>query len=174
MLPVRLTRLERENSESGASLVAARHSFIVADTQGRGNLHVSRCLCLMRMPVYIEGEIFTISNTPHIWVNKEVNFFLPVQTSDLCSNIFFYEYELRVYIWVTSRQLLKVNILKLLQMGFSGSKSAPKYNPRVLEQNIQWFKSYNQLKIRKFWFFSKNNNFYDFLTQKRETFCITH
>ena len=62
MLPVRLTRLERENIESGASLAAARHSFIVADTQGRGNLHVSHCLSLMRMLVYIEGEIFTISN----------------------------------------------------------------------------------------------------------------
>ena len=55
-----------------------------------------------------------------------------------------------VYIWITSRQLLKVKILKLLKMGFPGSKSAPKYNPRVLEQNIQSFKSYNQLKIRKF------------------------
>ena len=62
MLPVRLTRLEREYSESGASLAAARHSFIVAETEGRGNLHVSRCLCLVRMLVYIEGEIFTISN----------------------------------------------------------------------------------------------------------------
>ena len=62
MLPVRLTRPEREYSESGASLAAARHSFIVAEAQGRGNLHVSRCLCLMRMLVYIEGEIFTISN----------------------------------------------------------------------------------------------------------------
>jgi hypothetical protein len=55
-----------------------------------------------------------------------------------------------IYIWVTSRQLLKVKILKLLKMGFPGSKSAPKYNPRVLEQNIQSFKSDNQLKIRKF------------------------
>ena len=35
-------------------------------------------------------------------------------------------------------------------MGLHGSKSAPKYNPRDLEQNIQSFKSYNQLKIRKF------------------------
>ena len=35
-------------------------------------------------------------------------------------------------------------------MDFPGSKSAPKYNPRVLEQNIQPFKSYSQLKVRKF------------------------
>ena len=61
--------------------------------------------------------------------------------------IYIYTY---IYIWLTSRQLLKVKILKLLKMGFPGSKSAPKYNPRVLEQNIQSFKSYNQLKIRKF------------------------
>ena len=59
---------------------------------------------------------------------------------------------------------------KSAQNGVSWSKSAPKYNPRVLEQNIQLLKSYNQLKIRKFWFFSENINFYDFLTQKRETF----
>ena len=84
------------------------------------------------------------------------------------SNIIF------IYIWVTSRQQLKVKILKLLKMGFHGSKSAPKYNSRVLEQNIQSFISYSQLKIRKFWFFSRNINFHDFLTQKRETFCITH
>ena len=44
-------------------------------------------------------------------------------------------------------------------MGFPGSKSAPKYNPRVLEQNIQSFKSYNQLKIRKFDFFQKTSIF---------------
>ena len=55
-----------------------------------------------------------------------------------------------VCVWVTSCQLLKVKILKLLKMGFPGSKSDPKYNPRVLEQNIQSFKSYSQLKIRKF------------------------
>ena len=29
-------------------------------------------------------------------------------------------------------------ILKWLKMGFSSSKLAPKYNPKVLEQNIQW------------------------------------
>ena len=35
-------------------------------------------------------------------------------------------------------------------VGFPGSKSAPKYSPRDLEQNIQSFKGYNQLKIRMF------------------------
>ena len=38
-------------------------------------------------------------------------------------------------------------ILKWLKIGFSSSKLSPKYNPRVLEQNIQSLKSYDQLKI---------------------------
>ena len=59
-------------------------------------------------------------------------------------------------------------------MGFPSSKLAPKYNPRVLEQNIQSLKSQNQLKILKFRFFKININFFDFLTQRRETFYITH
>ena len=41
----------------------------------------------------------------------------------------------------------QVKILKWLKMGFLSSKSAPKYSPRFLEQNIRWFKSYDQLKI---------------------------
>ena len=59
-------------------------------------------------------------------------------------------------------------------MGFSSSKLASKYNSRVLEQNIQSLKSDNQLKIWKFWFFSKNSNFHDFFTKNIETFCIVH
>ena len=36
---------------------------------------------------------------------------------------------------------VQIKILKSLKMGFSRSKLAPKYNPTVLEQNIQSFKS---------------------------------
>ena len=42
---------------------------------------------------------------------------------------------------------VQVKILKWLKMCFTSFKSAPKYSPRFLEQNIQWFKSYDQLKI---------------------------
>ena len=36
---------------------------------------------------------------------------------------------------------VQLKILKFLKMGFPSSKLAPKYNPRVIEQNIQSFKS---------------------------------
>ena len=36
---------------------------------------------------------------------------------------------------------VQVKILKWLKMGFPSFKSAPKYNPRVLKQNIESFKS---------------------------------
>ena len=36
---------------------------------------------------------------------------------------------------------VQVKILKWLKMGFPSSKSDPKYNPRILEQNVQSFKS---------------------------------
>ena len=53
-LIVRRTRLERA-SESSASLAAARHSYPLTYRLERGNLYVSRSVC-------VEGEVFTISN----------------------------------------------------------------------------------------------------------------
>ena len=50
MLPVQRARLEREYS---AALAAARHTFIVADTLGRGNLYMCRALFVSHEYVYI-------------------------------------------------------------------------------------------------------------------------
>ena len=45
---------------------------------------------------------------------------------------------------------------------------------KFLAWYLQVFKRYSNLKISKFWFFSLNRNFHDFLTQKFELFCIAH
>ena len=72
--------------------------------------------------------------------------------------------------WLT----VKTEILNLLKPGLIFLKYKEKTQKKFLAWYLRMFKSYPNLKISKFWFFSLKGNFHDFLTQKFELFCITH
>ena len=69
---------------------------------------------------------------------------------------------------------VRAKILNLLKPVLICSKSQKNNRKKFLAWYLQVFKRYSNLKISKFWFFSWNGNFHDFLTQKFELFCIAH
>ena len=69
---------------------------------------------------------------------------------------------------------VRVKILNLLKPVLICYQSQKHNRKKFLAWYLQVFKRYSNLKISKFWFFSWNGNFHDFLTQKFELFCIAH